>query len=142
MIKEKVIQFEYEIEKDNFDVAGEASSNIKRILTQIGVDSKIIRRASIATYEAEINIVIHSLGGTVTLHVFAGEIKIVAKDKGPGIEDTELAMKEGYSTATDRIRELGFGAGMGLPNMKRNSDVFELSSVIGKGTEVVMTLFI
>ena len=142
MSKEKGINLEYLIAKDNFDVAGEASSNIKRVLTQVGVDPKIIRRASIATYEAEINIVIHSLGGKVVLKVLEDRIKIIAQDNGPGIADTELAMREGYSTATDKIRELGFGAGMGLPNMKRNSDEFIIFSELGKGTSIEMTIFV
>jgi anti-sigma regulatory factor (Ser/Thr protein kinase) len=132
------IKYVYEIEKDDFVRAGEASSNIKKILRQLGIDSGVIRKISIATYEAEMNVVIHSLGGQIILEVTQDYIKVVASDRGPGIADLELAMKEGYSTATDKVREMGFGAGMGLPNMKRCSDRLCVNSTMGKGTEIVI----
>jgi len=132
------IKYVYEVEKDDFVRAGEASSNIKKILRQLGIDSGVIRKISIATYEAEMNIVIHSLGGQIILEVTPGFIKVIACDRGPGIADLELAMQEGYSTATDKVREMGFGAGMGLPNMKKCSDRFYMKSTIGKGTEIIM----
>ncbi len=132
------IKYVYEVEKDDFVRAGEASSNIKKILRQLGIDSGVIRKISIATYEAEMNIVIHSLGGQIILAVTPGYVKVVACDRGPGIADMELAMQEGYSTATDKVREMGFGAGMGLPNMKKCSDRFNMKSTVGKGTEIVM----
>lgn len=132
--------YTYNIEKDDFLRAGQASSNIKKILMQLGVDSSIIRRAAIATYEAEINIVIHSNGGKITLNLFSEYIEIVAKDYGPGIDDINLAMQEGYSTASDNVREMGFGAGMGLPNMKRCSDEFEIETKKGEYTKVSMIL--
>lgn len=132
------IKYVYEVEKDDFVRAGEASSNMKKVLRQLGIDSGVIRKISIATYEAEMNIVIHSIGGQIILEVTPGYVKVVACDRGPGIIDMELAMQEGYSTATDKVREMGFGAGMGLPNMKRCSDRFNMRSTIGKGTEIVM----
>ncbi|HWR62413.1 MAG TPA: ATP-binding protein [Clostridia bacterium] len=132
------IKYVFEVEKDDFVRAGEASSNIKKILRQLGIDSGVIRKISIATYEAEMNIVIHSLGGRVILEVTPDFIKVIACDRGPGIADPELAMQEGYSTATEKVREMGFGAGMGLPNMKKCSDRFNMNSTVGKGTEIFM----
>lgn len=137
-----LIQYNFNVEKDDFDRAGEASSNIKKILRQLGIDAAIIRRIAIATYEAEINIVIHSLGGKIDLEVDPSSIKIVAKDRGPGIANVDLAMQEGYSTASDKVREMGFGAGMGLPNMKKCSDKFEVESVFGIGTTITMIMYI
>ncbi|HOH88728.1 MAG TPA: anti-sigma regulatory factor, partial [Bacillota bacterium] len=107
-------------------------------LRELGIDSSIIRKISIAAYEAEMNIVIHSTGGQIVLEITPGVIRIIASDRGPGIADVELAMKEGYSTATDRVREMGFGAGMGLPNMKRCSDRFYVTSSEGTGTQIVI----
>lgn len=136
------ISYEFPIEKDDFERAGEASSKIKKILRQLGMDSGIIRRVAIGAYEAEMNIVIHSLGGTIGITIDPEMIIITAEDTGPGIEDIELAMQEGYSTAPDRIREMGFGAGMGLPNMKKCSDSFEIESIVGKGTKIVMKMML
>jgi serine/threonine-protein kinase RsbT len=132
------IKYMFNVEKDDFVRAGEASSTIKKTLRQLGIDSAVIRNISIATYEAEMNIVIHSLGGNIELEVTPGFIKITASDRGPGIANVELAMQEGYSTATDKIREMGFGAGMGLPNMKKCSDRFYVNSAVGKGTVISM----
>ncbi|MBB6214916.1 anti-sigma regulatory factor (Ser/Thr protein kinase) [Anaerosolibacter carboniphilus] len=134
------LKLEFEVAKEDFARAGEASSNIKKVLRQLGIDAQIIRKVAIATYEAEINIVIHSDGGEITLYIYPEFIKIIAKDKGPGIENIELAMKEGYSTASNKVRELGFGAGMGLPNMKRCSDKFSIESERGKSTIVTMII--
>ena len=136
------IAYDFQIEKDDFERAGEASSNIKKILRQLGIDSGIIRRVAIAAYEVEINLVIHSLGGTISISIDPKSIMIIAKDIGPGIENVELAMKEGYSTASDKIREMGFGAGMGLPNMKKCADSFYIESVIGKGTIITMKMIL
>jgi len=136
------IKLEYKIHEGDFTRAGEASSNIKKMLTQLGVDSRIIRRAAVVIYEAEMNIVIHSHGGTIIAIMSAKDISLYAKDKGPGIKDIKLAMEEGYSTASNSVRELGFGAGMGLPNMKRFSDIFEIKSTEGGETEVLMRIFI
>ncbi|MDF2522265.1 MAG: anti-sigma regulatory factor [Clostridia bacterium] len=137
-----VIKYTFNVEKDDFDRAGEASSSIKKILRQLGIDPAVIRRIAIASYEAEINIVIHSLGGQIDFEVDPNSIRIAAKDRGPGIPDIELAMQEGYSTANERAREMGFGAGMGLPNMKKCSDKFAVSSELGKGTVITMEMYI
>lgn len=140
--EKKGIKLEYEVLKNDFTRAGEASSKVKKILAQLGINSSIIRRVAIATYEAEMNIAIHSLGGNIIVFVNPKEIEVVAKDKGPGIEDIELAMQEGYSTAPNSVRELGFGAGMGLSNMKRCSDEFDIHSQMGKETEVHMKIYV
>lgn len=132
------IKYAFSVEKDDFVRAGEASSSIKKILRQLGIDSGVIRKISIATYEAEMNIVIHSLGGQIMLEITPEFIKITASDRGPGIADVDLAMQEGYSTAPEKVREMGFGAGMGLPNMKKCSDRFYVDSSIGEGTVIVM----
>lgn len=137
---ESLISLKYEIKKDDFARGGEASRKIKKMLTQLGIDSKIIRRTSIITYEAEMNIIIHSLGGYLDVEVNPNSIDIKAIDKGPGIEDINLAMKEGYSTAPNKIKELGFGAGMGLPNMKKSSDEFFIMSSKDGGTKILMKI--
>lgn len=124
----------YDIAKDDFARAGEASSKIKKFLRQLGIDSSIIRRVSIATYEAEINVVIHSLGGVIDVLLKPETIEIFVEDNGPGIEDVELAMTKGFSTATHKIREMGFGAGMGLPNIKKCCDEFFIESELGSHT--------
>ncbi|WP_425446562.1 ATP-binding protein [Dethiothermospora halolimnae] len=136
----KSIKLEYEITGNDFTKAGEASSNVKKILTQLGIKSKIIRRVAIATYEVEMNVVIHSIGGDITVTIDTNKIQIKAVDRGPGIENIDLAMKEGFSTAPNSVRELGFGAGMGLPNMKRCSDEFNITSSKESGTEVLMNI--
>ena len=126
----------FEVSAGDFLSAGEASGRIKKILKQLGVDGEVIRRAAIVSYEAELNLVIHSL----ELEVTPQFVTISTRDIGPGIEDISLALKEGWSTAPDSVREMGFGAGMGLPNMKRNSDNFEISSKKGEGTYIKMQL--
>jgi anti-sigma regulatory factor (Ser/Thr protein kinase) len=132
----------YDVDSDDFTRAGEASSNVKRKLKLMGVDPEIVRRVAISLYEGEINMVIHSYGGTIEVIISPDMIKMTLRDKGPGIEDTELAMKAGYSTAPDKIRSLGFGAGMGLPNMRKNSDELEIESAVGVGTTVRMKVYI
>jgi anti-sigma regulatory factor (Ser/Thr protein kinase) len=127
----------YEVNKEDFAAAGEASARIKRKLKQIGIDPAVIRKIAIASYEAEINMIIHSYGGTMTIDIGKNSITIVCADTGPGIPDLELAMKEGYSTAPQNIREMGFGAGMGLPNINRNSDNMSLTTS-PEGTTVKM----
>lgn len=133
-----VIKLHYRILPDDFSSAGEASSNVKKMLTQLGVPPHIIKKTAIAMYEAEMNAFIHAGSGTVDVEIARSEIVIHVKDKGPGIPDLELAMQEGYSTAPDNIREMGFGAGMGLPNMKRYADELEINSEVGKGTDVTI----
>ncbi|MFZ5965948.1 MAG: ATP-binding protein [Bacillota bacterium] len=134
------IRLEYDVEKEDFTKAGEASSNIKKVLRQLGIDAAVIRKVAIVTYEAEMNIVIHSLGGKIIVTIHTDRIEVVAKDNGPGIENIELALKEGYSTASNKVRELGFGAGMGLPNMKKSSDEFYIESNKGGSTTVTMII--
>jgi len=127
---------EYSVDGKEFVAVGIASTKIKAALKMLGIPSDLIRRASIIAYEAEMNVVIHGGGGVMRLEVQPDFIGIVARDKGPGIPDITKAMEEGYSTATDKIREMGFGAGMGLPNIKRNADKMSVISEVGKGTEV------
>lgn len=134
--------FEYPVMTMDFSTAGEASSTIKKILRELGMDATIIRRVAIATYEAEINIAIHSTGGKIKLAVYPDMLIITAEDQGPGIADIDLAMQKGYSTATNEVRELGFGAGMGLPNMKKCSDEFDIQSVVNEYTKVEMIMYI
>lgn len=132
------LTFTYEIDGEDFTRAGEASSSVKNKLKMLGVDSDAIRKVSIAMYEGEINMVIHADGGTITVTVSDNDITMVLADKGPGIPDIDKAMQEGYSTAREDVRSLGFGAGMGLPNMKRFTDEMNIDTVIGQGTTITM----
>ncbi len=134
------IRFHFDVDGENFSSAGEASVQVKKKLRQIGVSPEVIRKVSIAMYEGEINMVIHADGGDADVIVETDKITIILKDSGPGIADIELAMQEGYSTAHENVRSLGFGAGMGLPNMKRYTDDMKIESVVGKGTTVTMTV--
>ena len=132
------VKFHFDVDGDNFTSAGEASVKVKKLLRQLSIDPDIIKRVSIAMYEGEINMVIHANGGTADVLVYPEKIVIVLEDTGPGIENIELAMQEGYSTAKDNIRSLGFGAGMGLPNMKRYTDSIDIQSAVGVGTKLTM----
>ncbi len=134
----EMLVFRYDVDGDDFTSAGQASVQVKKNLRQLGIDSEIIRRVSIAMYEGEINMVIHARGGVAEVRVAEDHIEIILEDQGPGIEDIDKAMQEGYSTAPDEIRSLGFGAGMGLPNMKRHTDSIEIFSTVGVGTKIVM----
>ena len=134
------LEFTFEVSGDNFTSAGEASVATKTILRMLGFPPDIIRRVAIAMYEGEINMVIHAGGGTAKVTVYDDKIELVLKDNGPGIADVSLAMKEGFSTAPENIRSLGFGAGMGLPNMKKNTDTMEIESTLGVGTTITMTV--
>ncbi len=125
------------IEGGDFGRAGAAASRVKQILKEIGIDNRYIKRAVVIAYEAEINVVSYAQRGRLTLTVSPSRIQIVVEDEGPGIEDIELAMQEGYSTASDWIREMGFGAGMGLPNIRKNSDELKIDSQVGSGTKVL-----
>ena len=136
------VNFHFEIDGDNFTSAGEASVKIKKNLRDMGFSPDVIRRVSVAMYEGEINMVIHADGGVADVNVYADKIEIILADEGPGISDIDLAMQEGYSTAPDNIRSLGFGAGMGLPNMKRYTDEMKIDSEAGKGTTIYMTVFV
>lgn len=131
----------YDIDGEDFSIAGQASSNIKKVLKQLGVSPEIIRKAAISMYEGEINTVIHGKGGICDVEISTGKLTIVFKDNGPGIKDVAQAMQEGFSTATTEARELGFGAGMGLPNMKKYSDEMTIESVPGKGTTVTLVIY-
>lgn len=128
----------YPVEAGNFTLAGEASGQIKRMLKRLGVDAGVVRRVAVGTYEAEINLVIHTNGGEIAFEMSAQEVIVTIRDTGPGIPDIDKAMTEGFSTASEDARNMGFGAGMGLPNMKRNADSFSIESQIGVGTTITM----
>ena len=134
------LTFEYQVPGDDFTRAGEASSSVKNKLKLMGVDSGAIRRVAIAMYEGEINMVIHAGGGAIKVMVTDDNIRIILADTGPGIPDVEKAMQLGYSTAPEEVRSLGFGAGMGLPNMKKYSDSMQIDTEVGKGTTVTMDI--
>ena len=136
------VKLHYEVSGDDFTRAGEASGDVKRVLKELGFDPDVVRNVSIAMYEGEINMVIHADGGEITVEITPEKIDMILDDKGPGIKDVELAMQAGYSTAPDEIRSLGFGAGMGLPNMKKYSDQMEIDTRIGEGTKITMTVYI
>ncbi|MDR0923972.1 MAG: ATP-binding protein [Hungatella sp.] len=137
-----MITFHYRISPDDFTRAGEASSDVKSKLKKMGVTPEAVRKVAIAMYEGEINMVIHAQGGEITVNITPDRIEMILADVGPGIPDIGLAMQAGYSTAPDAVRSLGFGAGMGLPNMKRYSDEMEIDTVIGKGTTICMVVYI
>ena len=132
------IRLEYEVDGENFASAGNASESVKRTLKQLGVSPASVRRVAIAMYEGEINMVIHAHGGKAEVEIYPDKVEIYLKDSGPGIADVDLAMKAGYSTATESIRSLGFGAGMGLPNMKKYSDEMRIETAVGVGTTVFL----
>ena len=136
----EVMKLHFIVNGDDFTRAGETSSKVKKTLNQLGFPPEIVRKVAIAMYEGEINMVIHADGGDIDVDISPDEIVIVMKDKGPGIPDIEMAMKEGYSTADHSVRELGFGAGMGFPNMKRNSDSKKVETVVGEGTTVTLVI--
>ncbi len=132
------LNFHFEVDGENFTSAGQASVQVKKNLRQLGLSPEIIRRVSIAMYEGEINMVIHAGGGEADVDVYEDRIEIILTDHGPGIKNIEQAMQEGFSTAPDAIRSLGFGAGMGLPNMKRYTDKMDIDTVVGEGTTIKM----
>ena len=133
--------FHFDVDGNDFTSAGQASVQVKKRLRELGLPSELIRRVSIAMYEGEINMVIHANGGTADVLVYEDAIKIILEDHGPGIADVEKAMQEGFSTASDDAIELGFGAGMGLPNMKKHSDEMVIDTEVGVGTTVTMKFF-
>ena len=136
------LKLHYDINGSDFTIAGQASSNIKKVLKQLGVAPDIIRKAAISMYEGEINTVIHGKGGAADVEITTNKLIITFTDHGPGIRDIDQAMQEGFSTATDEARELGFGAGMGLPNMKKYSDELNIASRLGEGTTVEIVIYI
>lgn len=131
---------EFVLQAEDFNAAGEASGKIKKILQQMGIKAEVIRRVAISAYEGEMNVIIHSVGGKLKARIFPEYTEIDIVDEGPGIADVKLAMQEGYSTAPDYIRDMGFGAGMGLPNMARCADDFNIQSQVGKGTQVFIRI--
>lgn len=134
--------FHFDVDGENFASAGQASTQVKKNLRQLGVPAATIRRVSIAMYEGEINMVIHADGGTADVSVGLDEIDITLADKGPGIPDVEKAMQKGWSTASEEVRSAGFGAGMGLPNMKKNTDEMEIETEVGVGTTIHMKVYV
>ena len=139
---EELLTFNYTIPGDDFTRAGEASSSVKNKLKKMGLDSNTIRKVSIAMYEGEINMVIHADGGTITIEISSEKIRMILADTGPGIADIDKAMENGYSTAPEEVRSLGFGAGMGLPNMKKYTDYMNIDSTVGVGTTVTMDVYL
>ena len=137
-----IISLEYTVPGDDFKLAGDASCQVKNKLKKIGYNTEAIRRVAIAMYEAEINMVIHANGGKVNVDIHPDKVNVTLKDNGPGIKDLNKAMQEGYSTAPDNIRELGFGAGMGLPNMKKYTDELKIDTEVGKGTTVYLSVHV
>lgn len=138
----EAVKFHFQVDGEDFTSAGQASVQVKKNLRQLGIAPEIIRKVSIAMYEGEINTVIHAGGGEADVLVYEDRIEIILADNGPGIANIELAMQEGFSTAPDNIRSLGFGAGMGLPNMKRYTDDMKIESALGKGTTIRMTVML
>lgn len=136
------MKLRFEIEGGNFSGAGNASSEVKKTLKQLGVDAQKIKRVVVALFEAEINVVAHANSGSITVSIFDDRVFMLVEDKGPGIEDIQRAMQEGYSTASQKVREMGFGAGMGLPNIKRNTDEFKIDSELNNGTKLEMTVYL
>ena len=134
-----VLEEVYPVTAGDYTTAGEASTSIKRKLKLLGIDSTVLRRVSVASYEVELNLVIHSMGGTLTMRVDPDKVTLISKDVGPGIPDIDKAMTEGFSTANEEARTLGFGAGMGLPNMRRNATTFDIQSQVGVGTSIAMS---
>ncbi|MBS4020852.1 MAG: anti-sigma regulatory factor [Dethiobacter sp.] len=135
------VAFEIPVKSMDFKAAGEGASRIKQTLKKIGFAPEVVRMAAIAAYEAEMNIVIHTHGGVLEARFYPEKVELLARDKGPGISDVSLAMKEGFSTAPKKIMEMGFGAGMGLPNIKKCVDFLAIETEIGKGTLVKMVIF-
>ncbi len=139
---ENIVRLHYKVDAEDFTLAGEASSSTKKTLKQLGFPNDIIRRVSIAMYECEINMVIHADGGEIDVEIYPDKIIMIHNDKGPGIKDLDKAMQEGFSTAGPKVRELGFGAGMGLPNMKKYTSSMDVKTEIGVGTTVTMTVLV
>lgn len=136
------MKLDFVIDGNNFDMAGEASSSVKRSLAKLGVCPPVVKRAAIAMYEAEINAFIHGGGGEAHVEIESDRVEMVIRDFGKGIADLSLAMQEGWSTASEQVRKMGFGAGMGLPNIKKNTDELDITTAPGEGTEVKMVIYI
>ncbi len=136
----EAVKFHFVVDGEDFTSAGQASVQVKKSLRQLGIPPETIRKISIAMYEGEINMVIHANGGEADVIVYEDRVEMILTDRGPGIANIELAMQEGFTTAPDNVRSLGFGAGMGLPNMKRYTDDMKIESVLGEGTTIAMTV--
>ena len=136
------MHYTFDIERGNFADAGQASSSVKRALKHLGVDPVNIKRTVVALFEAEINAIAHAYGGKIDVDIDDGKIVMVVADQGPGIPDLDLAMQEGWSTASPQVREMGYGAGMGLPNIKKNTDELKIETEVGVGTTVTMTVYL
>ena len=139
-MRQSSLKLHFDVPGDDYTSAGEASAQLKQVLRKLGLPARTIRRAAIAMYEGEINMVIHADGGTIDVEIDAASVSFKLADTGPGIPEISLAMKEGYSTATEKVRSMGFGAGMGLPNMRRHTDYMKISSVPGIGTTIHMKI--
>jgi anti-sigma regulatory factor (Ser/Thr protein kinase) len=139
---DEAVRFHFVVDGEDFTSAGQASVQVKKNLRKLGIPPEVIRKISIAMYEGEINMVIHADGGEADVLVYEDRIVMILTDRGPGIADVEKAMQEGYSTAPDNVRSLGFGAGIGLPNMKRYTDDMKIESVVGEGTTITMTVLL
>jgi len=139
---EGAMKLHYVVDGDDFTLAGGASGEVKKVLKKLGIPSEVIRKVAVAMYECEINMVIHADGGEIDVEISPEKIRMIHKDRGPGIKDIDKAMSEGFSTASEEVRELGFGAGMGLPNMKKYTDEMEITTNVGVGTTVSMTVYI
>ena len=138
----ETVKLTYEIDGENFNAAGDASTAVKRVLKKLRLPPQVVRRAVVCMYEGEINMVIHAGGGQIDVDFAPDAVRMVLKDQGPGIQDISLAMQAGWSTAPDDVRSLGFGAGMGLPNMKKYTDTMEIDTRIGVGTKITMVVMI
>lgn len=137
-----MIKLKYDIEGGNFSRAGYASSQVKKTLQQLNVEQRLVKKVVVALYEAEVNIVAHANHGVIEVEISPNEVKMILTDQGPGIENVELAMKEGFSTASQKVREMGFGAGMGLPNIKKNVDFMDISTIVGSGTTLTLVKYL
>lgn len=136
---EALFETSYPIKGGDFARAGTASVEVKNVLKEVGYEPTVIRRVAVAAYEAEMNVVMYGGGGEMHIRIHPDHVYLVIEDSGPGIPDVDLALQEGYSTATDEMREMGFGAGMGLPNIRRNSDVFDIQTGVNEGTRLRLT---
>ncbi len=136
------MKFRYEIQGADFTNAGLASSQVKKVLKQLNVDPKLVKRVVVCLYEAEVNVVAHAWNGAIDVEISTEKISMVLTDQGPGIPDIPLAMQKGYSTASPQVREMGFGAGMGLPNIQANADEFRINSIVNEGTVVEIVVYL
>ncbi|NPD46396.1 MULTISPECIES: ATP-binding protein [unclassified Lentimicrobium] len=137
----ETLKLKYSIKDGDFSNAGNASSNIKKNLKMLGIDAAVIKKMVVSVYEAEVNMIAHANGGKIEVFIDEEKIKAILADVGPGIPDIDQAMKKGYTTASEEVRQMGFGAGMGLPNIKKNSDDLQIESIVGVGTTLTITSY-